>query len=314
MATEPREVIFRNYTTEEGKHYANFRPTYHENLYKLVIDHHSSTGGQFDTIVDLGCGPGGTVRELAPKFQHAFGLDPSEGMINTAKSLGGSTATGEPIRFEMSTAEEIGSSQLSPDMAIVPDASVDLIVASTAAHWFELEQFWPRAAAVLKPGGTVAFWGSNSNYAHPSMPDHEAVTAVLHRYDEHYLRPHYQKGNFAASDLYRNFAYPWDMDPPLPDFDRASFFRKEWDPNAWESDFIIQPPASLDTMEKVLATVSPVQRWREAHPDLAGTDKDVVKMLRRDIEKILHEAGVEKGKETLKAGIAGVLVIVKKKL
>ncbi|KAK8023191.1 methyltransferase domain-containing protein [Apiospora marii] len=297
MATEPREVIFRNYTTEEGKHYANFRPTYHENLYKLVIDHHSSTGGQFDTIVDLGCGPGNTVRELAPKFQHAFGLDPSEGMINTAKSLD-------------LLAEEIGS-QLSP---AIPDASVDLIVASTAAHWFDLERFWPRAAEVLKPGGTVAFWGSNSNYAHPSMPNHEAVTAVLHHYDEHYLRPHYQPGNFAASDLYRNFTYPWDMDPPLPAFDQASFFRKEWDPKAWESDFIIQPPANLDTMEKVMATVSPVQRWREAHPDLAGTDKDMVKMMRRDIEKILHEAGVEKGKESLKVGIAAVLVMTKKKL
>lgn len=310
MAAEPREVIFRNYTTEEGKHYANFRPTYHENLYKLVIDHHSSTGGQFDTIVDLGCGPGNTVRELAPKFQHAFGLDPSEGMIHTAKSLGGSTATGEPIRFEISSAEEIGS-QLAP---AIPDGSVDLIVASTAAHWFDLARFWPRAAAVLKPGGTVAFWGSNSNYAHPSMPRHEAVTAVLHRYDEQYLRPHYQPGNFAAADLYRNFAYPWDMDPPLPAFDRASFFRKEWDPRAWESDFIVQPPANLDTLEKVMATVSPVQRWREAHPDLAGTDRDMVKMLRRDIEKILREAGVEKGKEVLKVGIAGVLVMAKKKL
>lgn len=310
METEPREVIFRNYTTEEGKHYANFRPTYHENLYKLVIDHHGSTGGQFDTIVDLGCGPGGTVRELAPTFQHAFGLDPSEGMISTAKSMGGTTATGEPIRFEVCSAEEIGS-QLSPT---IPNASVDLIVASTAAHWFELERFWPRAAEVLKPGGTVAFWGSNSNYAHPSMPNHEAVTAVLHRYDEQYLRPYYQPGNFAASDLYKNFTYPWDMDPPLPAFDQASFFRKEWDPMDWESDFIIQPPANLDVMEKVLATVSPVQRWREAHPDLVGTDKDMVKMLRRDIEKILHEAGVEKGRESMKAGIAAVLVMAKKKL
>ncbi|KAK7943635.1 methyltransferase domain-containing protein [Apiospora aurea] len=311
MAAEPREVIFRKYSTEEGKHYANFRPTYHENLYKLVIDHHASTGGQFDTIVDLGCGPGNSVRKLASKFQHAFGLDPSEGMIGAARSLGGTTATGEPIRFETSSAEEIGS-QLSP--AAIPDGSVDVIVASTAAHWFNLARFWPRAAAVLKPGGTVAFWGSNANYAHPSMPDYKAVTAVLHHYEEHYFRPYYQPGNFAASDLYRSFTYPWTMDPPLPEFDQADFFRKEWDPEAWESDFLIQPPANMDTMEKVMATVSPVQRWREAHPDLVGTEKDVVRMLRRDIEKILHEAGVEKGKESLKVGIAGVLVMAKKKL
>ncbi|KAK6845869.1 hypothetical protein PG990_007676 [Apiospora arundinis] len=311
MATEPREVIFRNYSTEDGKHYANFRPHYHENLYKLVIDHHATTGGQFDTIVDLGCGPGTAVRELAPKFQHAFGLDPSEGMISAARSLGGVTSINELIRFEASSAEEIGS-QLLPGG--IPNASVDLIVASTAAHWFDLERFWPRAAEVLKPGGTIAFWGSNSNYAHPSMPNHEAITAVLHHYDEHYLRPFYQPGNVAASDLYRNFTYPWDMNPPLAEFDREAFFRKEWDPKAWESDYIIQPPANMDTLEKVMATVSPVQRWREAHPDLAGTEKDVIKMMRRDIEKLLHDAGVEKGKEQLKVGVAAALVMVKKKL
>ncbi|KAK8069851.1 S-adenosyl-L-methionine-dependent methyltransferase [Apiospora phragmitis] len=284
MATEPREAIFRKYTTEEGNHYANFRPTYHENLYKLVIDHHSSTGGQFDTIVDLGCGPGNSVRELAPKFQHAFGLDPSEGMIGAARSLGGTTASGELIRFEI----------------------VDLIVASTAAHWFDLERFWPRAAAVLKPGGTVAFWGSNSNYAHPSVPNHEAVTAVLHHYEEYYLQPYYQPGNFAASNLYRNFKYPWDMDPPLPAFDQATFFRKEWDPKAWESGYIIQPPADMNTLEKVMATRL-IRTWR-------GRKKSMVKMLRRDIEKILHDSGVEKGKESLKAGVAAVLVMAKKKL
>ncbi|KAK8098071.1 methyltransferase domain-containing protein [Apiospora kogelbergensis] len=274
MAAEPREVIFRKYSTEDGKNYASFRPTYHENLYKLVLDHHASTGGQFDTIVDLGCGPGTTVRELAPKFQHAFGFDPSEGMTSAARSLGGASSTGEPIRFEVSSAEEIGS-ELAP--GDIPNGSVDLIVASTAAHWFDLARFWPRAAEVLKPGGTVAFWGSSgSTYAHPSMPNHEAITAVLQHYEEHYFKPYYQPGNFTSSDLYKNLAYPWDLDP--------------------------------------LSLISPVQRWREAHPDLAGTEKDMIRMMRRDIEKILHQAGVEKGKEQLKAGIAAVLVIVKKKL
>ncbi|KAK8120918.1 S-adenosyl-L-methionine-dependent methyltransferase [Apiospora kogelbergensis] len=312
MAAEPREVIFRKYSTEDGKNYASFRPTYHENLYKLVLDHHASTGGQFDTIVDLGCGPGTTVRELAPKFQHAFGFDPSEGMTSAARSLGGASSTGEPIRFEVSSAEEIGS-ELAP--GDIPNGSVDLIVASTAAHWFDLARFWPRAAEVLKPGGTVAFWGSSgSTYAHPSMPNHEAITAVLQHYEEHYFKPYYQPGNFTSSDLYKNLAYPWDLDPPLAEFDQGTFFRKEWDPKAWESDYIIQPPTDLDRMEKAMATVSPVQRWREAHPDLAGTEKDMIRMMRRDIEKILHQAGVEKGKEQLKAGIAAVLVIVKKKL
>jgi hypothetical protein len=32
------------------------------------------------------------------------------------------------------------------------------------AHWFDMPKFWPAAAKVLKPGGTVAFLTINANY------------------------------------------------------------------------------------------------------------------------------------------------------
>ena len=69
----------------------------------------------------------------------------------------------------------------------------------------------------------------------------------------------------------------------------------------------------LDTMEKIMSTVSPIQRWREAHPDAIGTDRDYVKMQRSVIERSLQEAGVEKGKEIVKGSVTGVLLMVKKK-
>ena len=69
----------------------------------------------------------------------------------------------------------------------------------------------------------------------------------------------------------------------------------------------------LDTMERILGTASPVQRWREAHPDAAGTERDIIRIMRMEIERLLHEAGVEKGKEVVKGSLRGVLLIVKKK-
>lgn len=71
--------------------------------------------------------------------------------------------------------------------------------------------------------------------------------------------------------------------------------------------------SDLDTVEKLFATMSPIQRWREAHPDTVGTDRDIVKMQRSEIERLLHEAGVEKGKEVIKGTLRGVLLMVKKK-
>lgn len=66
-------------------------------------------------------------------------------------------------------------------------------------------------------------------------------------------------------------------------------------------------------MEKMLSTSSPVARWRQAHPEAVGTEDDVLRRIRRLIEKYLHEAGVEEGKERLKGGMLGVLIMVKKR-
>ena len=69
----------------------------------------------------------------------------------------------------------------------------------------------------------------------------------------------------------------------------------------------------LDRMERVMGTASPVQRWRDAHPDAVGTERDVIRIMRREIERLLQEAGVEKGKEVIKGNLTGVLLMVKKK-
>ena len=69
----------------------------------------------------------------------------------------------------------------------------------------------------------------------------------------------------------------------------------------------------LDMMEKVMGTASQVQRWREANNEAVGTEGDVVKRMRREIERLLREAGVEEGKEIIRGSPKGVLLVVKKK-
>jgi SAM-dependent methyltransferase len=311
-ATSSTETTFRSYSEEQGKSYAKYRLSYHDSVYKAVMDYHLTNGAQLDTILDVGCGPGTALRDLAPSFTHAVGLDPSQGMISTAKSLGGESANSTPIRFSLSAAEELGCSTCLP----IPDGSVDLIIAASSAHWFDMSKFWPRAARVLKPGGSVAIWGGGCLRVDPATPNHVAVQTAIDKLSlqvEGCMEP----GNRMARGLYADMPLPWSLGMPVAGFDKSSFLRREWNTGGRygpeDHFFSNQQPVDLDSLEQILGTDSPVTRWREAHPDAEGTERDVVRIMRHEIELALQDAGIEKGKEMLKGGVQGVLLLVRKK-
>lgn len=131
------EITFRSFTSADASHYAQFRLDYHPTLYNTLLQQHTSTGGKLDTLLDVGCGPRTATRTLGTRFQHVIGLDPSEGMITSAKELGGTSRSGESIHFAVSSAEVLSG---------VAEGSIDLLIAATAAHWFDLPAFWARAA------------------------------------------------------------------------------------------------------------------------------------------------------------------------
>lgn len=305
-----KEKTFSSYTQDQGQKYASARRDYHPKLYQAVIDHHVSTGGQLDTLIDIGCGPGNVTRSLAPHFAHAIGLDPSEGMLTTARAQAVDTLTSasEPVRFELSTAEELGTTLARNP---VQEGSVDLIAAGNAAHWFDLSGFWPAAARVLKPGGTVALWTSGSIKAHPTLPNAEAINRVMEEHRDNELRAYITAGNLIARNSYRDLPLPWTIPMPVPEFPQSAFFRKAWGPSEGPF-FAIEGEVDMDTFEKMLATGSPETRWRQDHPDLVGTEKDVLRVMRRKIEQLLQEAGVEKGKERVRGSVDGAILFFKK--
>ncbi|KAJ5198213.1 uncharacterized protein N7498_007330 [Penicillium cinerascens] len=305
-ASATQEKTFSSYNKEQGKTYAQFRPDYSPGVYHVVLDQHKASSGELDTLIDLGCGPGNVARALGVHFAHAIGLDPSEGMIATARSLGGTTSTSEPIRYEVSTAEDIGANASPP----IPDNSVDLITAANSAHWFDMSRFWPSAARVLKPGGSVAIWTSGGSRIHPSVPNAAAMQAEIDQIEEDHLRPYFEPGNFLTRGHYTDLPLPWTLDPSVAGFEKSDFFRKDW--NLDERFYVTEPDVPLDMFEKMIGTTSPVTRWREANPDAVGTEKDVVRLFRRAIERHLHAAGVEKGKEMIRGASCGVVLVVKK--
>ncbi|KAI1135740.1 S-adenosyl-L-methionine-dependent methyltransferase [Hypoxylon sp. FL0543] len=305
------EQTFRAYTQAQGEAYAADRPRYPPKLFEFIIDHHSSTGGQLDTVVDVGCGTGQATRDLAPYFANAIGLDPSKGMISAARHS--FTSAISPVRFEVSAAEVLGA-DLTPPIA---QGSIDLLTAATAAHWFDMTKFWFSAARMLKPGGTVAIWARTGLSVDPIMtPNGAAIKAVVDEaVDE--LKSYMNPGNALSRDLYVNLPLPWTLVDPVEEFDKASFLRKEWKKNEdsagkEDGDIGTMKAVALEELARVLGSGSPVTRWREAHPDKAGTEEDIVRRLRARIESFLHEVDVDPREEVLRRSEAVVLLMVKK--
>ncbi|KAF6823864.1 methyltransferase domain-containing protein [Colletotrichum plurivorum] len=304
------EVTFRGYTDDQGDVYARARPGYRQDLYKIITDYHTSTGGILGTLLDIGCGAGTATRELGSYFQEAVGLDPSAGMIAAAKSIGGRSLS-SPIRFDVSTDSELGSN-LSPP---VSDGSIDLVAAATAAQYFDMAAFWAAAARVLKPGGTVALWRGSFLHIHPSTPNHQRVQAALNELIDEIQRYKNDSSN-NGGETFEALPLPWTMKDPVAGFDQESFSRKVWNEDGKvpsdEEFFLNHQILDLNGMEEYLATVSSTARWRQANPEAAGTERDVVKVFTRKVEDILQEAVVEEGEERITAGMSGVLLMVKK--
>lgn len=298
----PAEKTFSSYNQEQGKNYAEVRRDYHDSVYQTVFDQHVSTGGKLDTLLDVGCGPGNVARSLGVHFAQVIGLDPSDGMVKTARSLGGGSGTSEPIRYEISTAER---------MDMIQDESIDLITVANAAHWFDMPKFWLRAAQVLKLGGSVAIWCSGDIRTDPSLPNWEAIQAATDDYLHRYLQPYYERGNWMTRTRYVDLPLPWTITEPVRDFDENTFFRKDWTPED-EPFFVGLPEADMDMFEKTMTTNSAYTRWAQANPDIVGTDKDGLRILRKEIERLLQEGGVANGQEKMKGVVYGVILVVKK--
>lgn len=121
----PSERTFSTYTKQQAHSYAALRGEYSSSLYNTICEHHASTGGQFTTLLDVGCGPGNSTRPLAKRFEHAVGVDVGEKMIEVAREIGGRTAEGRSIAYELMKEGEFGE-------RFVEKGAVDLIVAGMA--------------------------------------------------------------------------------------------------------------------------------------------------------------------------------------
>ena len=283
---------------------------YAPSLLEVIIDHHVATGGQLAIIVDVGCGTGQATLDLAHYLPKAIGLDPSNGMLKRPRAA--AESAGSPVRFEVSAAENIGVDIVSP----IAESSIDPLSAAAAAHWFDLPRFWSSAARVLKLGGTFALW------ARTGM----SIDAPRCR-TERLSRRFWMRSTVSCCHtndravLYREIPMSTYNSPGPPKThlwhftSTASFVKmwnkhSEWEPAVQGEDAGTQRITTPMELEKLLGTQCSVAGRIEAHPHLAGTDIDIVRNLRQEIEGLLHDVNVQPGEEILRVSLAIVLYYI----
>ncbi len=118
--------------------YDGSRPTFDDFPIVLLQKYLKS---EIDVIADFGCGTGLSTEVLSKHCRSVIGVEPSEDMLEIAKSKGISNAT---FLHEYSHSTSI------------PSDSVDLVICSQSFHWMEPKSTLAEVNRILKKGGIFA--------------------------------------------------------------------------------------------------------------------------------------------------------------
>jgi SAM-dependent methyltransferase len=141
--------------------YDQFRPSYPTALVDDLVAMHPAD------VLDVGCGTGKAARLLLERGLHVLGVEVDPQMAAVARRHG--------LDVEVASFE-----------AWQPDGRrFDLITCGQAWHWVDPAVAIPKAAALLRPGGTLAlFW----NYDETDDPVQAAMDEAYRRHAPELLR------------------------------------------------------------------------------------------------------------------------------
>lgn len=209
---------FKDLFSAGAADYARYRPTYPPALFAWLAAQAPSR----TIAVDVGTGSGQAAIALAEYFDAVVGLDPSTEQL--------ANASPHPrVRYEIARAQATG----------LPAASVDLLTAGQAFHWFAETAFFEEARRVLRSDGVLAVWA----YALTTITPE--VDAVVLDYYERYLGRYWEPERRLVEDGYRSVAFPF-RELPAPRFE----MQLEW---------------SFAALAGYLGTWSPLKRYLRDH-------------------------------------------------
>jgi SAM-dependent methyltransferase len=191
-------------------------------------------------VADIASGTGIFTRHLLENGNRVFSVEPNADMRDAAERL-------------LCSYPNLVSTAGSAEATTLDDASVDLITAAQAAHWFDLPRARREFTRILRPGGYVALlWNQRLTDTTPFLRGYETL---LETYSTDYAEVRHER----TTDVIDSFF------APAP-------FREETFPNYQELDYAgleqrllsssYAPPAGHPNYEPMLTAL---RRIFDAH-------------------------------------------------
>lgn len=178
-----RGLTFKDHFSAGAGAYARHRPVYPPELAEVLAAHAPSRV----LALDVGTGSGQLAVLLADCFERVVATDASAAQI--------AHATAHPrVEYRVAPAEASG----------LPDASVDLVVAAQAAHWFDLDAFYAEARRIAKPRALLAL----VSYAVTRIAPE--IDAVVDHFHDVTLEGHWPPERIHVVSGYARLPFPFE--------------------------------------------------------------------------------------------------------
>lgn len=172
-----------NWFDQGGASYALYRPDYPNELAAAL----AAVAPDRLIAVDVGCGNGQFTRSLANHFDTVIGIDPSADQLAHAQAH-------DRVVYRCAPAESLP----------VENASVSLITAAQAAHWFDLPVFYAEARRVSAPGAVLAL----ISYGVPRM-DPGQINDRLAQFHDVDVGPYWPPERQMVENGYADIEFPF---------------------------------------------------------------------------------------------------------
>lgn len=175
----------KDYFSDNSKGYSQFRPSYPDEMIRLIISHSKNN----ENALDVATGNGQVAVKLADYFKKVYATDISENQLKQAPQV-------STIEYRKMSAEHT-------DFA---NRKFDLITVAQAIHWFDFDVFYKEIYRILKPDGLFAvlgygFFSSNSDSDKILAHLYEGIVGPYWYPERRYLKEGYQTIPFPLEEI-----------------------------------------------------------------------------------------------------------------